>query len=281
MSRRSHGFCFTLNNYTDSDEKVLEKVDCTYIVYGKEEAPSTGTPHLQGYVYFKSNRGLPGVIAALPRRCHVEPARGTALQNYEYCSKSGVICERGERPADKRRRDPSGSADYALALKLARAGDFENIDPMLFTRYYSTYLKIRSAFLQSESLKPLDQLPGEFYYGPSGTGKSLLARQLHPNAYIKNCNKWWDGYTGQDTVIIDDISPPLAKALCHHIKNWVDHYPFTAEVKGGSLFIRPKIIIMTSNYDLKTLFEDEYDFVKRRFRVSHFIAKFTCSIFRD
>lgn len=255
-------------------------LECDYIVYGKEAAPSTGTPHLQGYVYFRSNRGLPGVVAALPRRCHVEAARGTALQNYEYCSKSGQVYERGERPVDKRRRDCTGSANYAEALKLARSGDFDSIDPMLFTRYYSTYLKVRSTHLQSERLQCLDELPGEFYYGPSGTGKSFLARQLYPNAYIKNCNKWWDGYTGQDAVIIDDISPSLAKALCHHIKNWVDHYPFTAEVKGGSLFIRPKIIIVTSNYDLKELFEDEYDFVKRRFRISHFIAKFTVSTIR-
>lgn len=66
-------------------------------------------------------------------------------------------------------------------------------------------------------------------------------------------NKWWDGYRGQDVVILDDITPDHA-CLCYHLLIWSDHYSFNAEVKGGSVNIRPRIIIVTSNYTIEEVF---------------------------
>lgn len=43
---RSRSWQFTVNNYIDSDLTRLAQVECVYIVYGKEVAPTTGTPHL-------------------------------------------------------------------------------------------------------------------------------------------------------------------------------------------------------------------------------------------
>ena len=42
-------FIFVLNNYTEEDVERLTKFPCRYIVFAKEIAPTTGTPHLQGY----------------------------------------------------------------------------------------------------------------------------------------------------------------------------------------------------------------------------------------
>ncbi len=48
----SRRWCFTINNPTFHHEQLLQAIDCTYIVWGRERAPSTGTRHLQGFVIF-------------------------------------------------------------------------------------------------------------------------------------------------------------------------------------------------------------------------------------
>lgn len=45
----------------------------------------------------------------------------------------------------------------------------------------------------------------EVYYGKTGTGKTRTAYELYPNAYFMHeCDiRWWDGYDGNNTIIID------------------------------------------------------------------------------
>lgn len=57
LKQKARRWCFTWNNYTDETVEGLkglsaEKVD--YLIVGFEIAPTTGTPHLQGYVEFKT-----------------------------------------------------------------------------------------------------------------------------------------------------------------------------------------------------------------------------------
>jgi len=52
---------FTLNNYTEDDIDRLCDMDPdkALVVIGLEVAPTTGTPHLQGYFQFRDNRTVP------------------------------------------------------------------------------------------------------------------------------------------------------------------------------------------------------------------------------
>lgn len=85
---RGRAWCFTLNNYTDEELAHMAKCVGKWII-GKEVAPETGTPHLQGYVEFPNARRLGGV-KKLVTRAHWELAVADKLSNIKYCRKEGV-----------------------------------------------------------------------------------------------------------------------------------------------------------------------------------------------
>ena len=88
MSRSNH-FCFTLNNYTPEDETFLQSLSepFTFVLYGREVAPTTGTPHLQGYFELSRRMRLPTVLKLLSPRYHLSLSQGDFYQNIKYCTK--------------------------------------------------------------------------------------------------------------------------------------------------------------------------------------------------
>lgn len=59
--------------------------------------------------------------------------------------------------------------------------------------------------------------------------------------------KWFDGYDGEDTMIIEDV-PKGAGNLIYDYKIWLDDYIIKAEIKGLMSEIKLKTIIITSNF---------------------------------
>lgn len=100
-----------------------------------------------------------------------------------------------------------------------------------------------------------DELLNEWHVGPTGTGKSRHVRTTWPDAFIKSNDVWWDGYNGEETVIIEEMGPRQIGG--HHLKIWSDHYHFKAAVKGSQISIRPKRVIITSNYDIQECFTEQ------------------------
>lgn len=96
-------WCFTINNYTNEHEEQLKKLFeegvVKYLVYGREVAPETKTPHLQGYLNFGTTRKrlqtVKNLCPALSH-AHLEGAKGNGNQNRTYCIKEGDFVEFGE-----------------------------------------------------------------------------------------------------------------------------------------------------------------------------------------
>lgn len=97
---------------------------------------------------------------------------------------------------------------------------------------------------------------GVWIWGEPGTGKTTLARSWigKGEPYIKPQNKWWDGYTGQWTVVLDDLDTGV---LGHYIKIWADRWGCSGEVKGGTIPLLYRVFIVTSNYHPMDLWNDD------------------------
>lgn len=109
----------------------------------------------------------------------------------------------------------------------------------------------------------------------SGEGKSYWAFQKYPDAYRKAQNKWWDGYTGQETVIMDDLDK-LASGLSHYMKIWCDNYPCSGEIKGGTVPLLHKRVVVTSQYKPEEIWDDPkvVEAISRRFKIINFVRHY-------
>nr|AJD07568.1 replication-associated protein [Sewage-associated circular DNA molecule] len=261
---RKENFVFTHNNYPNTT--LQDTIDCKYIIYGKEIGES-GTPHLQGFVRFESKKSLAQVIALLPG-CHVEVA--IAPQSaIEYCKKDGDFTERGIAPLSQKRKGETEKERWNEIKTLAKAGRLDEIDSEVYVRNYRTLKEIAKDHMPQ--VPDATELPGEWFYGPAGTGKSRAAREENPVAYAKPLNQWWDGYQDEPVVIVDDMDP-FHKSLAYEFKMWGDRYAFVAPIKGGALRIRPTKVIVTSQYMPEEIWEDAatLEAINRRFKLRRF-----------
>lgn len=262
-----------------------EEHDVAYCIIGRETCPSTGLKHLQGYIHWNGGDPARKYRSYVKREilqdstAHCDAAKGDDHQNKAYCSKEGdVILEFGA-PTDAKTKGREGGlrtkAKWDAIRGLAVKGALDGVPSDIFIKHYSTLKRIGE-----DSRKVEPSIQGEltnrflWIYGQPGTGKSLWVRSMCERVgvdlYNKTCsNKWWDGWKSEPIVIFDDFSRDDAKHLGGKFKNWADHYVFRAEIKGGSIEMRPQFIVVTSNYAIDDVdFPDEITkaAMKRRFR---------------
>lgn len=279
-SRRSRKWCFTLNNYSEEDIKNLESLYpemVSYIIFGKEIAPTTGTPHLQGFLYMKRAVSLATIKRNISSQTiHLEIARGSFAENIAYCSKEGSFIEKGKRPLDPEEKGEMEKRRWKDCRSAAQEGRWQDIEDELYVRYVKNLEWIHKKCLIQKDFDGSGNLKNRnlWLYGSTGTGKSYTAHRLaelmQAEIYLKMLNKWWDGYTCQKIVLIEEIDPETGKFLASLMKKWCDKWAFTAECKGSvAKQIRPEYVIVCSNYPPEEVFPNQMDWepIKRRFTV--------------
>lgn len=254
MPNQSKNWCYTLNNPTDEDVAALIKAEedgvFRFHAY-QHETGEAGTKHLQGYVIFSKKVTLTGAKKAIPR-AHLEMRKGTHEDALDYVTKEETRDD-GTLPyiwGDGPNRGKRSDLD-ALKKDL----DDEKEEDELWENHFPVMLKYYRGVSQYKLVKKGGKRDGstptevQVYWGPPGTGKSTRAAQEEPDAFWLtrdngNGTIWWDGYTNQSCVIIDEFYGWIKYDTLLRI---LSPFPFTVQTKGGGVQLQATKFIFTSN----------------------------------
>jgi len=177
---------------------------------------------------------------------------------------TGTRFQLGE-PAIKR----NCKRDWQSIWDNAKSGRLDDIDPGTRVCHYRTIKQIAV-----DHMAPLAvEREVHVFWGATGTGKSRRAwDEAGWDAYPKDPrSKFWDGYSGQSNVVIDEFRGDIDVA---HLLRWFDRYPVIVEVKGSSVVFKATKIWITSNISPDAWFplldEQTKAALRRRLRVTHF-----------
>lgn len=270
MSRSPNWF-FTLNNWSPADLIILQNLECDYMIYCFEVAPSTGTPHLHVYMEFKEKQSW-NVIRSMipPASSDLRVRTKSQAKAIDYCKKDGNFVERGQKKNQGSRSDLDGARVMAIECGMREV-----------TRHCSAQqISVAKSFLTYNE-EPREGKPYCIWlWGSTGGGKTRLAHELAKadggDVYVKSdSTKWYDGYDGHEIAILDDIREGWMPY--NDLLTLLDPYPKRVEVKGGWRQWKPRLIILTCPFEpinfLGSSCEDRNQLLRRLDVVEHVLSR--------
>lgn len=258
---------FTLNNPTEAELDMVKLWEVTRCAI-TSEVGDTGTPHFQGFITFPRTYRLASLKKLAPR-AHWEVS-ATADWNYELKTDSTIV-----RVEDNRK--PGARKDIDLVYDAVAEG--KGLPEFLAERpslcQIKLFEKLRAIHPPRDRQQPLTVI---WIYGPTGTGKTKYvydtteAQGLVPFRPVSF--KWWEGYTDQPVVLLDDFRGDWCKF--HELLVLFDRYPRKVEYKGGSVDLVADTFYVTSCSHPRDVYsktdEDVQQLLRRITRIEHFNA---------
>ncbi len=248
-NQKFRNICFTVNNWEKSDYISLMGLGADesvfkYFVMGKEVGEQ-GTPHLQCYGELFNQKTGAGLSKMLPKKCaNIEARFATAVQASMYCKKDNKFTEFGKLSSQGKRKDLEEVAAEIAGGRSVRSIGLEN--PMLIHQYGRTLNQLEE--WQLENKFRTEMTKGIWYWGKTGVGKSHEAFKGYDpeNTYkVPDDNGWWDGYRGQETVILNEFRGDIAYNV---LLEMVDKWPMHVKRRGRAPapFLAKKVVITSS-----------------------------------
>jgi len=110
--------------------------------------------------------------------------------------------------------------------------------------------KLKTIFQLARPIEKYSKKLVLWFKGETGEGKTRkaleIAEMFNLSFWMTNDSlKWFDGYTGQELVIMDDFRKNMLGDW-NYLLRLLDGYGLAVQVKGGFAIWKPKIIIITS-----------------------------------
>lgn len=238
-----------------------------YITGQLESGGTTGYLHWQLLVAFDKKVRLASVKKTFGNGIHAELSRSAAARDYVWKDDTAIANTRFELGEFKLRRN--NAKDWDAIKTAAKEGRLDDVPADVYIRSYNSLKRIAVDHMQPLGIERQVCV----YWGRTGAGKSRRAwEEAGLGAYPKDPrSKFWDGYRGQEHVVIDEFRGGIDIA---HLLRWFDRYPVIVEVKGSSVVLSAKKIWITSNLSPDDWYPDcdqeTKAALRRRLQVTHF-----------
>lgn len=282
--KRFRAWCLTV---WDEDPPLFNPDTMRYLLYAPETCPDTGKHHWQTYIYLRFAKTRSACIKSMNLKIHpfAKAADGSFESNLNYIRGPYVSpdgsktkpynpdhVEQGSPPSQGARAD-------LLALRDAMSSGETTVEKIILDKpdIYHMYGRTLHAIDTQLNVNKFrtEMTQGIWYWGQTGTGKSHRAfKNYSPDThYVWHSDKgWWDHYTGQETVIMNDFRGEITY---NHMLQLVDKYPFQVSRRGAPpRQFTSKTVIVTSSLPPHKVYhhreaEDDIKQLMRRFRVIH------------
>lgn len=256
-SGKHRSYILTINNFTAAEDQTFRDHDCDYKIW-QHERGENGTNHIQGLIHYKNPRVWPK--KAFPN-AHIEPC-ANLTKSIDYCSKVDTRVsgpwEMGVKPHQGARTDlstianaiTSGASPQTIAIEY----------PAMFLKYHKGIEALSTNLLKDRTEPPTVV----WLYGRTGVGKTRTAFDRHgvANCYIKDGTMWWNNYSQQTCIVIDDFD---GKWPYRDLLRLLDRYPYQGQYKGGYVRINSPFIYITCEHPPEIYYQNtELEQVKRR-----------------
>ncbi len=252
----SRSWLITANNVTKGSAfaKFIREYPCTYGIMCYEKGKKEQRDHVHAYYQFASPKSFSTIRKAfLKMTAHIDHPRGTLAQIQAYIKKDGDFVEWGAATQQGRRNDIHEVT--AMLDSGASMGDVARAAPELFVKMYRGFQEYA---LRTNNHPRTFRSAVIWRWGKYGTGKSWFVKNKHAgNLYIKEpAHKWWNGYAGQEAVLIDDFDATdgfwRTKEGLRTLLRLIDEGPCQVEFKGGMMEFNSRFIYITSEHHPST-----------------------------
>ncbi len=272
--KRWGGVQFVTGRLTeDSIEKrfeALSSLSSVRYAVGQWELTKEGRKHFQCYLEMQENTRLTGMKSVFYKTTNWQmntagrdEARGYAMKTDEtHPHKAGTCRIDGTEPIEVGVWKPVGGSQGQRTDLMAVKEDIDSgmseeecweAHFKAMVMHHKAFDKYRVSSRRGKRGEPTVTI----LYGGSGTGKSaycnlqemLVGKEAFwlsapADGRGRNSRVWWDGYSGEETVVIDEFYGWLPY---NFLLRMLDRNALQVEVKGGSVPLRATHFIFTSN----------------------------------
>lgn len=267
--KKFRAWLLTINNPEEKEINDLKSDDWVYMKYTVERGKKKGVLHIHAIVYYENPRAFGPIKSKWPR------ARIEVIRSFDKCveyvgkedTRVAGPWEYGSKPEQGRRNDLEELAAEVLVGERS-LNELALTRPSTFVRYHKGLQALDDIRVSSHRTW---MTKGTHYWGGTGVGKSHIVFDGYDEKthYLwPNDGEWWDGYNGQEIVIMNDYRGEIKY---NTLLQLVDKWPMFVRRRGRApvRFVAKEIRI-SSSLPLEQIYknreaEDSIEQLLRRF----------------